>query len=97
MAQLLALGAPALRDGDFYRVRTNSDGFVLVSIREDVAPSWRTLWRSSRLVVERMAPRSNDPADDVRVAAVACTKAIEARGRGRDYWAGIRTLEGDHR
>ena len=97
MAQLLALGAPKLREGDFYRVRSDQDGFVFVQIREVVEPSWRTFWRDSRLVVERRAPRSYDPSTDIREAAEACTKAITERGRERDYWDAVKTLEGDHR
>lgn len=97
MAALIALGAPRLPYGRFYRIRSNSDGMVFVQIRRSVEPSWRTLWRSSRLVVEVLCDRAVDPHDDIREGCEKAVDAIAQRIQRWGYWDTVRSLEGDHR
>ncbi len=99
MASLLKAGAPPLTvPGDFYRVRSDADGFLYVAIRQDQTPSWRNLWQKSRLIVERRCNGSNDPFKDVVEAAEACHAALAQSGRQTDYWSVVHyDLEGDHR
>ena len=98
MASLMAAGAPPVQAGDFYRVRSDADGFLYVQIRQDQEPSWRNLWRKSRRIVERRCDRSNDPFKDVVEAAEACHAALARSGRPQDYWSVVHyDLEGDHR
>ena len=97
MASLLAAGAPQLGPGEFYRVQSNADGFVFVQIRKDQCPSWRNLWRSSRLLQESRTYRNDDPVQDIVNAAQTAYEALTRIDPHRTYWDGIRALEGDHR
>jgi hypothetical protein len=97
MTQLLALGAPKLRDDCFYRVTSNRDGFVWVEIRQDVTPSWRNSWQRTHRVCRVLAPSTYDYKTDIREGCEAAVAAIAEWEKHRGYWDGIKALEGDHR